>query len=92
MGTWYKNGNDSSVRPMDVDTTSSKRWNYVRKDFRLVAARTADGQTVPEHWEWQEMKVQKEVLEIYNQASENKDNVDLLTECVLEMSEILYGE
>ena len=85
---WYTNSNDCSTKPAAVDSSSSKRWAYIRKDFELVSA-TED---FPEHWEWQEMKVQKEVLEIYNQASENKDNVDLLTECVLEMSEILYGE
>lgn len=89
---WYKNQNGDGVKPEAVDAASSRKWAYVRKDFELVEAEEKDGQTVPEHWTWMEMKIPKEALEIYQQGTENTENVDMLTECVLEMSEILYAE
>ena len=85
---WYKNQNGDSVKPEAVDSASSKRWAYIRKDFLLVEAT----EEMPEHWEWQEMKIPKEALAIYEQTVGNTEGVDMLTECVLEMSEIIYGE
>lgn len=84
---WYRNQNGDSVKPDAVDFASSKRWAYIRKDFLLVEAT----EEMPEHWEWQEMKIPKEALTIYEQTVGNTEGVDMLTECVLEMSEIIYA-
>lgn len=84
---WYKNENGESTKPVAIDSTSSKQWAYIRKDFELVEAT----EVRPEHWEWQELKIPKDALAIFQQTTENTDNVDMLTECVLEMSEILYA-
>lgn len=43
-----------------------------------MAARTADGQTVPEHWEWHEMKVQKSQWGVYLQGEANAANIDYI--------------
>ena len=87
MSTWYKCTNGENVKPEAVDITSSRKWAYVRKDFQQVAA-TED---IPEHWEWMELKIPLETLELYTKTVENATNVDTLTECILEMSEIIYA-
>lgn len=78
MNTWYKCENGDSVQPAAQDTTSSKKWNYVRKDFRRIAAQEKDGQIYPEHWEWMEMKVAKETWGTYLQGETNAANIDYL--------------
>ena len=78
MSTWYKCENGNSTRPAAQDTTSSKKWNYVRKDFRRIAAQEKDGQIYPEHWEWMEMKVAKETWGAYLQGETNAANIDYI--------------
>lgn len=87
---WYESSNDNNVKPEAVDMESSRKWAYVRKNFRMVEEAESDGRTIPAHWEWLEMKLPKEALAIYTQGVENAGNVDVLTEAILEMSEIIY--
>ena len=76
--TWYKSSNASSVRPAAQDTTSSQKWNYARKGFRRVAAQEVDGQAIPEHWEWMELRVAKTNWETYLQGETNAANIDYI--------------
>ena len=71
---WYKNSNGESVKPVALDTTSSKKWNYVRKDFSLITA-TED---FSEHWEWQELKIAKEQYDSWLAQQQDRADIDYL--------------
>ena len=49
---WYRSSNSNSVKPADVDDTSSKVYVYVRKDFELIPETEENDQVIPEHWEY----------------------------------------
>ena len=89
---WYKASNGDTTKPAALDTTSSKIYAYARKEFEEIPASGEGEQIIPAHWEWMECKFPKEIVAIFQQTEENADNVDSLTEAILEMSEAVYGE
>lgn len=96
---FYKSS--SSVKPELIDTTSSKKVVYIRQNIVEVQK---DGITLFEYdeakltkSEYAEYLKELEATEISetieNLKAENKqlsEQVDMLTDCVLEMSEIIY--
>ena len=64
---WYK-VTGGETKPPELDTTSSKRWNYVRKNFEYINAIELNGQDRPAHWEWDEQKVLKDDWDMYLQV------------------------
>lgn len=83
---WRKS--ESIVKPAELDTTSSKRWNYIRKDFELVEA-TED---FPEHWEYLENKVLKEDWETYTKVIDHGEALEDVYDALAELAEIIEGE
>ena len=92
----------SSVRPELVDTTSSKKMAYIRqniievqKDDAIFYEYDEAKLTKDEYKEYlEEMKAQDTLEVIENLKTENQalsEQVDMLTNCVLEMSEVLYS-
>lgn len=92
----------SSVKPELVDTTSSKKVVYIRQN--IVEVQKDDTTfyeydeaklTKDEYKEYiEEMKAQDTLEVIENLKTENQAlsaQVDMLTNCVLEMSEVLYS-
>lgn len=92
----------SSVKPELVDTTSSKNVVYIRRD--IVEVQKDDTTfyeydeaklTKDEYKEYlEEMKSQDTLEIIENLKSENKtlgEQVEMLTNCILEMSEVVYS-
>lgn len=71
---WTRSENGSLTKPADIDTTSSKVYNTVRKDFEQVEAT----EEIPAHWTWVELKVRKEDWETYQQAAINAANIDYI--------------
>ena len=69
---WITAENGSSVKPEALDTASSKKYNYIRKDFVLIEAT----EETPEHWRWQEKKVLKEDWETYTQVMSHDEALD----------------
>lgn len=100
MNLYFKKS-QSSVKPELVDTTSSKRVVYIRQN---IVETVIDDTTYYEYdeakltkAEYQEYLKELEASNvsetIENLKDENKqlsETVDMLTNCILEMSEIIY--
>ena len=97
---FYKSS--SSVKPELIDTTSSKKVVYIRQN--IVETQIDDTTfyeydeaklTKDEYKEYlDEMKAQDTLKVIENLKTENQalsEQVDMLTNCVLEMSEVVYS-
>ena len=97
---FYKSS--SSVKPELIDTTSSKKVVYIRQN--IVETQIDDTTfyeydeakiTKDEYKEYlDEIKAQDTLKVIENLKTENQalsEQVDMLTNCVLEMSEVLYS-
>ena len=92
----------SSVKPEFVDTTSSKKVVYIRqniveiqKDDIIFYDYDEAKLTKNEYKEYlAEMETQDTLEIIENLKAENKsltEQVDMLTSCILEMSEVIYS-
>ena len=100
MNLYFKKS-QSSVKPEFVDTTSSKKVVYIRQN---IVETVIDDTTFYEYdeakltkAEYQEYLKELEASNvsetIENLKDENKqlsETVDMLTNCILEMSEIIY--
>ena len=97
---FYKSS--SSVKPELIDTTSSKKVVYIRQN---IIEKQIDDTTFYEYDETKitkdeykeyldEMKAQDTLNVIENLKTENQalsEQVDMLTNCILEMSEVVYS-
>ena len=101
MNLYFKKSR-SSVKPELVDTTSSKKVVYIRQNIVEVQKDNATFYeydeakiTKDEYKEYlDEMKAQDTLKVIENLKTENQallEQVDMLTNCVLEMSEVVYS-
>lgn len=97
----------SSVYPTLIDTTSSKKYVYLRQNVVEKQTDGTDGETYT-YYEYDEAKLTKEEYEQYlkemnstktlesieNLKAENQmltEQVDMLTVCLMEMSEMVYA-
>lgn len=98
----YLKKSQSMVRPELIDTTSSKKVVYIRqnivevqKDDVTLYEYDEAKLTKAEYQEYlKELKATDTLEIVENLKSENKalsEQVDMLTNCVLEMSEVLYN-
>lgn len=101
MNLYFKKS-QSSVRPELVDTTSSKKVVYIRQNIVEVQKDNATFYeydeaklTKAEYQEYLKELEATDTLEIVeNLKAENQtlsEQVDMLTNCVLEMSEVIYS-
>ena len=98
---------ESSVYPELIDTTSSKKCVYLRKNVVEVQSEDMNGE-IYTTYEYEEAKLTKEEYEQYlkeinsTETLESFENlkavnqmlneqVDILTACLIEMSEIVYA-
>ena len=66
---------ESSIRPSDFDTTSSKVYNYVRKD---IVEKTREDETTGgniTYYEYKEQKILKQDWNLYENISDNTANI-----------------
>ena len=63
---WYLSENSSAEKPAEIDKTSSKVYNYIRKDFVEIPAQESEGEEDmffpgfgSAHWQYQEAKIRK---------------------------------
>ena len=82
---WRKSENGNSTKPAALDTTSSRKWNYVRKDFILIEST----EEIPEHWEWMDQKVLKEDWETYTKVIDHGDALEDVYAALTELAEII---
>lgn len=88
----------SSVKPNLFDNTSSKVVSYIRKNIIKIDGGYEYDEaklTKDEYKEYlAELKAQDILETIENLKAENKalnEQVDMLTSCILEMSEVVYS-
>ena len=100
MNLYFKKS-QSSVKPTLIDTTSSKKVVYIRQNIvevqkdNIVFYEYDEAKlTKSEHQEYLKELEATDTLEIVeNLKAENQslsEQVDMLTNCILEMSEIIY--
>lgn len=92
----------STVKPELVDTTSSKKVVYIRQNIIEIQKNDTTFYeyeeaklTKDKYKEYlSELETQDTLETIENLKSENKalsEQVDMLTDCILEMSEVVYS-
>ena len=69
---------ESNDRPSELDTTSSKVYNYVRRNIE-EKTKEEDGRIVT-YYEYYEEKVNKEMWELYVRVSDLEDALCELSE------------
>lgn len=91
MSTWYEG--TSSVYPSLVDTTSSKKWVYVRRN--IEEHEREDDEGIKEiFYSFEEQKVPKEIWGIFEKTTENDVKIaeaDIRLADVEEAITELYG-
>lgn len=75
MSTWYEG--TSSVYPSLVDTTSSKKWVYVRRNIEEHERENDEG-IKEKFYRWEEQKIPKENYPIYELEVQNTANLDYI--------------
>lgn len=86
---WYIVENGESIRPADVDTTSSKAYVYVRKNFKLIPEQVTEMDTIPAHYRWQEIKIPKEMWEVSRSVFEHESALNDVYDALTELAEIV---
>lgn len=86
---WYENENGENVRPSDIDTTSSKVYVYVRKNFKLIPEKTEEDETYPAHYSWLEMKIPKEMWEVCKMALSNESALNDVYDALAELADMI---
>lgn len=75
---WYI-AETRTARPELLDTTSSKVYNYIRKDIVELPVLDENGNDSGEvFWRYKEQKVLKEYYDIYEQVQQNQADLDYL--------------
>lgn len=85
---WRKAANSDSVKPAAIDTTTSRKSVFVRKDFEEVPTLDEDGVRIGTHWEYMEQKIPKEDWEIYEQVAANTNGITDLENGICEESAV----
>lgn len=68
----------SAERPETTDTTSSKAYNYVRKDIEEIEVEDLNGDTRT-IYQYMEAKVPKSSWSMYQELEQAKADIDYLT-------------
>ena len=76
---WRLTQNSDSVKPLDVDTESSGKYVYVRKDFEEVPMFDQDGEHIGTHWQYMENKISKESWDVYELQMRNAADIEYLS-------------
>ena len=84
MSVWYDG--ESSVYPQLIDTTSSKKWVYVRRN--IEEHEREDEQGIKEiFYSFEETKIPKDVWVIFEKEADNSERIADVEEAITE----LYG-
>lgn len=87
---WYKAASGDSVQPDYKDTTSSKKWNYIRKDFTFVEPQMDGGEVInPGHWEWMEAKILKNDWETFLKVIGHDESIEDCQNALIELAEMI---
>lgn len=89
---WYEVENGSASHPSDVDSTSSRKYVYVRRNITFVEE-VKDGEkiTIPAHYRWEEMKIPREIWEICEKTLSHDTALDDVYAALTELAEMIVG-
>lgn len=80
---WYKN--ESSIRPSELDNTSSQKWVYVRKS---IIFHETDGER-DAYYDWDEMRVPQDDWAAYEQVIGHGAALDDVYAALTELAEMI---
>lgn len=86
---WYMNENGNLEQPAALDTESSKKFVYVRKNFEEVPKSGSGKDAIPAHWKWQEMKIRKEDWAVYEKVLGHDSALDDVYAALTELAEMI---
>lgn len=75
MNEWYRS--ESTVMPEETDLTSSRVYNYVRRNIEEEEREDEEGNTIT-MYVFEEMKVPKESWGMYLETIQNTANIDYI--------------
>ena len=81
---WYK-VEGGTARPDVIDTTSSKKYNYTRRNIEHLE----ETEDLPERWVWEEQKIEKENWDTYQATTENTSTLEDVQEALIEIAGII---
>lgn len=82
---------ESAERPAELDTTSSKTVNYVRKNIAEAEREQPDGSKMT-MYEYDELAVSKADWLLFNELSESTTRISDVEDAVIELAELIGGE
>ncbi len=85
---WKKT--ESAERPAELDTTSSKTVNYVRKNIAEAEREQPDGSKMT-MYEYDELEVPKADWLLFNELSESATRITDVEDAVIELAEMIGG-
>lgn len=86
---WYDGYRGGTEKPLELDTTSSHKWNYIRKDIVFVKG---DGELIDDHWEFKEQKIKKDDWDIYQKTFSHDSALDDIYAALTELAELIVEE
>ena len=91
---FYKSECYCTEKPVERDTSSSKKMVYLRKDFVFIPSHADEitGETVPDKWEYMEAKIPREALTLLQMTDSNSDDISLVKDAICELSTLMIGE
>lgn len=71
---WYHS--ESATRPLETDTTSSKKYNYVRHNITEV--QRTENEEIITMYEYDECKILKEDWGLYEETAQNTADIEYI--------------
>ena len=84
---WYHVENATLIEPAEVDTLSSKKYNYLRKNITLIEG-TLERST---HYEWDECKIEKSVWDLALGYINHEDALTDVYDALTELAGLIVG-
>ena len=78
---------ESMMEPSTLDTTSSKKYNYIRKDIESFE-KEIDGETTT-WYRWLEQKIPKADWELYQNVMQNSSDISDANDALVELAELI---
>lgn len=86
---WYET-EGGSEKPEALDTTSSKVYVYIRKNFEEHEREEEGEENVKiKYWTWLEQKIEKKDWELYQSLIKSESDITDLQEALVELYEIV---
>lgn len=89
---WYEVENGNAIRPSDIDTTSSSKFVYFRKNITLIEETYEYNDVFPAHYHWEELKIPRDIWDVCQKVFNHDSALDDVYEALTELAGIIVGE